>query len=73
MKALAASFLILTLIGCSTTPAPEPIPCPPRPVLIPISPELQRETPADVLDIVAANQIALKSHIRILEAYCEPL
>jgi len=56
----------LLLSGCSTF-IDAPIGVPPRPVLIPLSTELQQEISADALDIIALNDATLKTHIKKLE------
>ena len=58
--------------GCGSTTIAPNIPCPPRPELKAISPELQRQTPNEVKIIVYQNQLALKQHILLLETYCTP-
>ena len=59
-------FCVLLLGGCSTF-VDSPIGLPPRPILIPLSPELQQQIPADALDIIAVNDAAVKNHIKRLE------
>jgi hypothetical protein len=61
----------LLVLGCTSTIVAPNVPCPPRPELEAIEPQLQLQTPPEVLKIAASNQIKLKQHIKLLETYCE--
>ena len=65
---LLASFLILTTGSCSKTVVEPSVPCPSRPVLTPLSIELQIEMPPEAVLIVGQNQLALKEYAKKLEA-----
>jgi len=58
---------ILCLNGCSTF-IDSPIGIPPRPHLISLTPEIQQQIHTDALDIIAVNDLALKTHIKKLES-----
>ena len=60
--------ILLLLGGCCTEPAIVKLPCPPRPVLQSITQEEQLSISPEVLEKIAANQIALKSYAKKLEA-----
>lgn len=66
-RILLASFLILTAGSCATTVSPD-VPCPNRPLLEPLSVELQAEMSPDALRIVSENQLRLKAYALQLEA-----
>ena len=67
-KVLILGMLLPILGSCQTPIAPDPLPCPPRPLLTPITPEEQRQINPDVLEKIASNQIELKAYSRKLEA-----
>jgi hypothetical protein len=66
MKPTFIVVVLTYIVGCSTV-TPDPLPCPPRPILSPISQELQLQTPIEVLEIVTENQIRLKAYAKKLE------
>lgn len=75
MKVLTISAILITfsiLSGCAATPFVEaPICIPDRPLLTPVSIEGQRllkEADPDSFDTIARNDLALKSHVRLLES-----
>jgi len=59
-------LIALFLGGCTTYDYPIGVPS--RPVLIPLTAEMQQQIPADLLDIIAVNDLFLKNHIKRLEA-----
>jgi hypothetical protein len=67
----------LHLSACSTLPLEPPICLPFRPVLVDLSPEAQLmivdRVPQgrDVLQTIGTNDLALKSHVRLLEGLIE--
>ena len=63
---IRVGVVALLLSGCATQ-YDSPIGVPPRPVLIPLSLDLQDQIPVDALDIIAVNDAMLKSHILKLE------
>lgn len=69
-KFLALVLLTIGISGCSTF-VDYPIGVLPRPELIPLTAEQQSRTPADVLDVCAVNQAALKNHIKRYEGRIE--
>ena len=58
---------ILGMYGCAY-PVKNTLPCPDRPALMDIPVDLQIQMPPEVVWIVAENQLALKAHIKKLEA-----
>ncbi len=58
-------FLLLTTGSCATDNYPIGVPS--RPILIPLTAEMQQEISPDALDIIAVNDAALKNHIKRLE------
>lgn len=69
VRALVLSCLILTIgSGCETYKVQADIPCPPRPILEPITPEEQLLIHTVVLEKIAKNQLVLKEYSKRLEA-----
>ena len=69
LKSVVMSFAILTIgTSCCTTKVEPIVPCPDRPQLMAIPEDLILSANPDLLLIVAENQIALKAHIKKLEA-----
>jgi hypothetical protein len=75
LKVLTISAILITfsiLSGCAATPSVEaPICVPERPLLTPVSIQGQRllkEADADSFDTIAHNDVAIKSHVRLLES-----
>lgn len=64
---LIALVLVLGMYGCAY-PVKNTLPCPDRPVLMDIPVDLQIQMPPEAVWIVAENQLALKAHIKKLEA-----
>ncbi len=65
---LLSCLILITGSACTTIEVAAPLPCPARPVLAPITVEMQIEMqPATVL-IVAQNQLKLKTYTKKLEA-----
>lgn len=72
--AVLLSCLILTTgSACHTIEIVEPLPCPARPTLVAVSPELQQQAPEELIQIVSDNQLKLKAYAKKLEvrASCE--
>jgi len=62
-----------TMTACGTTQTTPDLPCPLRPEIVPIAPEMQAEVPPYVLEIVAENYIRFVQYAKQLEvrAGCE--
>ena len=71
LKKITIVLVFATLISCSTTPTIEPVPCPLRPELLQVDPEL--EVSPHVQSIVTENYLRLIEYAKKLEvrASCE--
>ncbi len=58
-------FCVLLLSGCAALDTPIGLPL--RPDLIPLTVEMQAEIEPDTLDVIAVNDLMLKTHIKRLE------
>jgi len=65
-RIIRLGFCALILSGCTTYDYPIGVPA--RPVLIPLTAEMQAEIGPDTLDVIAVNDLMLKNHIKRLEA-----
>ncbi len=64
---ILGTLISLVLIqGCSTTVQVQEMPCPPQPLLHPITIEEQQQIDPDVLERLANNQIELKAYAKRL-------
>ena len=67
-KTCIYSFMLVILSGCTTIEVAAPLPCPERPVLLPMPEDLQLQMPEDAVLISAENQLRLKAYAKKLEA-----
>ena len=73
--ALLLSCLTLTIgSACTTIEVAAPLPCPERPVLLPLTEDMQLQMPEDAVLIIAENQLKLKAYAKKMEAraQCNP-